>query len=169
MRFSFNILALAAIMAGFTACNDGGSDIQSKPISDGTENSETPENAKPEKYDPAKTNAETPAGPTTTVVFDEYEYDFGDIQEPESRTHIFTFTNTGSEPLVISNCKGSCGCTVPQCPKDPILPGAKGEIEVKFNSKGKANTKSKTVTVTANTDPGQTLLKIKMNVLPEVK
>ena len=78
----------------------------------------------------------------------------------------FKFTNTGSEPLLLDKCKGSCGCTVPQCPKEPIAPGAAGEIEVKFNSKGKKNNQTKTVTINANTDPGQTILKIKAFVNP---
>ena len=67
-------------------------------------------------------------------------------------------------------CKGSCGCTVPQCPKEPIAPGAEGEIEVKFNSKGKGGAggkkNTKTVTVNANTVPEQTRITISANVLP---
>ena len=82
------------------------------------------------------------------------------------QTHVFSFTNTGSEPLLLEKCKGSCGCTVPQCPKTPIAPGAQGEIEVKFNSKGKKNNQTKTVTINANTDPAQTILKIKAFVNP---
>ena len=88
------------------------------------------------------------------------------LDEGDAVTHIFSFTNTGSEPLILDKCKGSCGCTVPQCPKEPIPPGASGEIEVKFNSKGKKNNQTKTVTINANTDPGQTILKIKAFVNP---
>ena len=76
-------------------------------------------------------------------------------------THMFEFTNSGDEPLIIDNCKGSCGCTVPKCPKEPIQPGEKGQIEVKFNSKGKKNQQTKKVTINANTDPAQTFLTIK--------
>jgi hypothetical protein len=167
MRFSFTTLTLAALIAGFTACNDGGSDTTAKAIEgDATTEASTPENAKPEKFDPAKDQAEVPAGPTTSMVFDTYEHDFGTLEEGESVTHMFKFTNTGSEPLLLEKCKGSCGCTVPQCPKEPIPPGASGEIEVKFNSKGKKNSQTKTVTINANTDPGQTILKIKACVNP---
>ena len=118
------------------------------------------------KLDPAKAQAAKPAGPTTTMVFDSYEHDFGTMDEGDAVTHVFSFTNTGSEPLILDKCKGSCGCTVPQCPKEPIAPGASGEIEVKFNSKGKKNNQTKTVTINANTDPGQTILKIKAFVNP---
>jgi len=110
--------------------------------------------------DLAKAQTPPPAGPTTTIEFAEYKYDFGTITQPESVTHMFEFTNTGDEPLVIDNCKGSCGCTVPKCPKEPIQPGAKGQIEVKFNSKGKKDAQTKKVTINANTDPPQTMLTI---------
>jgi hypothetical protein len=66
-------------------------------------------------------------------------WNFGTIQQGDSPEFSFTFKNTGNEPMIISNAKGSCGCTVPQWPKDPIPPGENGEIAVKFNSKGKEN------------------------------
>ena len=164
MRFSFTTLPMVALLVGFSACNEGGSDtVTSKAIETAPE---TPVNAKPEKFDPAKAQAEKPAGPTTTMVFDSYEHDFGTMDEGDAVTHVFSFTNTGSEPLILDKCKGSCGCTVTQCPKEPIAPGASGEIEVKFNSKGKKNNQTKTVTINANTDPGQTILKIKAFVNP---
>lgn len=166
MRFSIHTLTFAALLAGFSACNDGGADVTSKPIASNEQASETPVNSSPQKFDPAKEAAEAPAGPTTSMVFDTYEHDFGTMDEGDAVTHIFKFTNTGSEPLVLDKCKGSCGCTVPQCPKEPIPPGASGEIEVKFNSKGKKNNQTKTVTINANTDPGQTILKIKAFVNP---
>ena len=164
MRFSFTTLTMAALMVGFSACTEGGSDnVTSKAVEAAPE---TPVNGKPEKFDPAKTQADAPSGPTTTMVFDSYEHDFGTMDEGDAVTHVFSFTNTGSEPLILDKCKGSCGCTVPQCPKEPIAPGASGEIEVKFNSKGKKNNQTKTVTINANTDPGQTILKIKAFVNP---
>ncbi|HHZ96739.1 MAG TPA: DUF1573 domain-containing protein, partial [Flavobacteriales bacterium] len=73
-----------------------------------------------------------------------------------------------AEPLILDKCKGSCGCTVPQCPKEPIAPGATGSIEVKFNSKGKKNKQTKKITVTANTDPAQTILTITADVTPAI-
>lgn len=169
MRLLTTTLTLALFVASFTACNEGGDSISSKPMKGDTEASaqeDIPENTSPQKMDLAKDAAEKPAGPTTSMVFDTYEHDFGTMDEGDAVTHIFSFTNTGSEPLILDKCKGSCGCTVPQCPKEPIPPGGSGEIEVKFNSKGKKNAQTKTVTINANTDPGQTILKIKAFVNP---
>lgn len=105
--------------------------------------------------------------PATTISFTEMEHHFGTIDEGDKVEHIFKFTNTGSEPLVLEKCKGSCGCTVPTCPKDPILPGGQGEIKVVFNSKGKRNHQEKRVTITANTESPQTVLKIIADVTPD--
>jgi len=142
----------------------------SKPISDSgsdkTEAVDPPVNAKLDKFDPAKTQAQEPAGPLTAMRFEEEEFDFGIMDEGDVVTHNFTFTNIGAEPLILDKCKGSCGCTVPKCPKTPIAPGETGSIEVKFNSKGKKNSQTKTVTVTANTVPAQKSLTIRANVTP---
>ncbi|MAZ55910.1 MAG: hypothetical protein CMP54_02825 [Flavobacteriales bacterium] len=87
-------------------------------------------------------------------------WNFGTIQQGDSPEFSFTFKNTGNEPMIISNAKGSCGCTVPQWPKEPIAPGATGEINVKFSSKGKKGSQNKTVTLTANTTPPNTKLRV---------
>ena len=169
MRFSFTTVILAALTLGFTSCNESGNTaVESKPMtgSDKATPATPAVNAKPQAFDPAKDAAQAPTGPTTSMVFDTYEHDFGTLDEGDAVTHVFSFTNTGSEPLLLEKCKGSCGCTVPQCPKTPIAPGAQGEIEVKFNSKGKKNNQTKTVTINANTDPAQTILKIKAFVNP---
>jgi hypothetical protein len=104
--------------------------------------------------------------PKTSISFDEIEHDFGTIQQETENKKIFTFTNTGNEPLVISNAKGSCGCTVPNYPREPIPPGGTGEIEVVYSPGKQQNQQAKTVTITANTSPETTILKIKANVLP---
>ncbi len=117
--------------------------------------------------------APVPAGPATTIQYVQPVFDFGSIDEGEIVKHAYKFKNTGGEPLVISNCKGSCGCTVPTWPKEPIPPGGEGEIKVEFNSKGKPGPQSKRVTVTANTTPTETFIEIKGEVrgkaLPVVK
>ncbi len=101
-----------------------------------------------------------PTGPTTTIQYAEEKFDFGVTDEGEIVKHAYKFKNVGSEPLLISNCKGSCGCTVPTWPKEPIPPGGTGEIKVEFNSKGKPGRQSKRVTVTANTVPTETFIEI---------
>lgn len=108
--------------------------------------------------------AEVPTGPLTSLNFPETTFDFGDVDEGEMVTHVYKFTNTGKEPLIIKDAKGSCGCTVPKWPKTPIPPGEEGQIQVEFNSKGKSGKQTKRVTLTANTDPAQTFLTISGNV-----
>lgn len=105
--------------------------------------------------------SETADIPKTTIHFAEPVHDFGTIQSGEKVSHNFVLTNSGNEPLVITNAKGSCGCTVPKYPTDPIQPGQTGEIEVTFNSEGKHGAQTKTVTLTANTEPSQTVITIK--------
>lgn len=144
----------------------------SRPANSEADSQDIPVNTSPgqtSNFDPAKQQAAVPAGPTTTVTFASYEHDFGTLDAGESVTHMFEFTNTGDEPLLLDKCKGSCGCTVPKCPKEPIAPGEKGQIEVKFNSKGKKNKQTKKVTINANTDPGQTFLTITAFVNPPVE
>jgi hypothetical protein len=105
-----------------------------------------------------------PAGPLPIFDFGKTSHDFGQIKEGEVVNHTFTFKNTGEAPLIIESAKGSCGCTVPQWPKEPIPVGGTGNIEVSFNSKGKPGQQNKTVTITANTNPTITRLSIKANV-----
>jgi len=93
--------------------------------------------------------------------FDETEFNFGTLLEGLSVEHDYTFTNTGKVPLVITDARSTCGCTVPVYPKDPVAPGEKGSIKVKFNSAGKKGNQSKPVTLTANTYPAFTKVFIK--------
>ncbi|MBU2915178.1 DUF1573 domain-containing protein [Reichenbachiella agariperforans] len=107
-----------------------------------------------------------PDGPLPTFAFAEENHDFGNINEGDVVEHVFEFENTGDAPLIISDAKGSCGCTVPEWPKEPIGIGEKGVIKVKFNSRKKPGIQNKTVTITANTFPTQTRIKIKADVTP---
>lgn len=109
---------------------------------------------------PTPAASEVPTGPTTNIEFAETRHDYGMIEQGDKVSHVFTFTNTGNEPLVLSNVKPSCGCTTPSWTKEPIAPGTTGEIHVEFDSKGKSGKQTKTVTVTANTDPAKTVLTI---------
>lgn len=95
------------------------------------------------------------------ISFAETEYNFGEVESGEVVEYTFAFSNSGDAPLIITNAKASCGCTVPKWPKDPIAPGGSGEIEVRFDSKGKSGVQNKNVTITANTQPSQTTVFIK--------
>ena len=100
-----------------------------------------------------------------TIAFAEEFHDFGEVQEGEVVEHTFTFTNEGEGPLIISNAQGSCGCTVPDWPRQPIAPGQKGQIKVSFNSTGRAGRQDKHVTLTTNAVPQSKVLNITSNVI----
>jgi hypothetical protein len=101
------------------------------------------------------------------MTFEEKEFDFGTIDQGTPQEHTFVFTNTGEAPLIITNATSTCGCTVPDYPKDtPIQPGDTGELVVKFNGSG-MNQVIKTVTLNTNTAKGQEMLRIKAFVKPK--
>ena len=99
--------------------------------------------------------------------FKKEEHDFGILIDGEKVTYSFQFTNSGDAPLIISNAKGSCGCTVPNYPKEPIAPGATASIDVTFDSKGRIGKQSKAVTLTANTNPNRKVIRIHSEVITE--
>ncbi len=101
------------------------------------------------------------------VKLDKEVHDFGTINEGEKVETEFVVTNAGEVDLIISDAKGSCGCTVPKPPKDPIKPGASAPIKVSFDSNGKPGAQEKTVTLTTNTENGHETFKIKANVTPK--
>ena len=94
--------------------------------------------------------------------FERAEHDFGTIKEGDVVETSFAFTNTGKSDLIILDARGSCGCTVPEYPKNtPIVPGETREIKVKFDSANKPGNQTKTVTLTNNTERGRDILRIK--------
>ena len=99
-----------------------------------------------------------PEGPIAEIMFEETTFDFGVVQSGDIVTHVYTFTNTSDVPLILTNAKGSCGCTVPQWPRQPIAPGETASITVEFNSKNKRGKRNQKVTITANTNPPQTFI-----------
>lgn len=101
--------------------------------------------------------------------FNKTEHDFGTLNEGDIVETVFEFENTGKSELIIISAKGSCGCTVPEWPKEPIMPGETGEIKVKFNSTGKPNKQQKQVTLTTNTDSGREIITILAQVTPKAK
>jgi hypothetical protein len=122
-----------------------------------------------QNLDIAKTrDAEIKQG-VTSISFDKKEYDFGTVNEGEIVETVFKVTNSGTIDLVITNANGSCGCTVPVWPKEPIKPGETGDIAVKFNTSGKPNRQMKTVTLTANTESGREVLTLRGSVTPKAK
>lgn len=94
--------------------------------------------------------------------------DYGTIEKGANGVRVFEFTNTGNAPLIISKVSSTCGCTVPKKPEGPILPGEKGEIEVKYDTQ-RVNPIRKTITVLSNADTPTVALKIKGEVIDPSK
>jgi hypothetical protein len=165
MLKQIKVLMFALLAVGFVAsCNNSESAAQEEAREDLSSNTVQPANQA--AVQPAAAQPAAPAGPTTTMTFEETEFDFGTVNEGEKVSHTYTFTNTGDEPLILSNAKGSCGCTVPSWPREPIAPGATGEITVEFNSKNKKGKRNQKVTITANTNPPQSFIYLKGDVTP---
>lgn len=101
----------------------------------------------------------------TTITFERDLHDFGEMIQNEVVKTEFKFTNTGKHDLIISSARGTCGCTKPEWPTEPIAPGESGVIKVGFDSKNKSGPFNKTVTVTANTDPAESRIIIKGTVI----
>ena len=106
-------------------------------------------------------------GPSFT--FEEDSYDFGDIYQGDVVDHVFVFENTGTEPLIITNVKVTCGCTATNWTRDPILPGEQSSIKVKFDSAGKIGRQNKVILIVSNATNPLPQVKIVTNVLPKKK
>ncbi len=109
------------------------------------------------------------AGSAAVIEFKEKSIDFGDITQGDKVSHTFELTNTGSTPLIISNVAATCGCTVPNWPKDPIAPGKTAEIEVSFNSAGKMGKQNSVVRIYSNASEPIEKVSLISNVLPKTK
>ncbi|MFC5284852.1 DUF1573 domain-containing protein [Pedobacter alpinus] len=127
-----NILAFCVLLS-FAACNN----ISQKETS---------------------TEENTSADGAPVMKFETDVYEFDKIKEGQSVSYDFKFTNTGKTPLIVKDAAVTCGCTVPEIPKEPIAPGKTGVVKVVFNSAGKVGLQDKVVTITANTIPAQTLI-----------
>ena len=147
---------------GYRALSNHEEEISSRLVESAVNDTSAAEITEPKKA--SETRAKT------SLKFDKTEHDFGKIKQGESVECVFKVTNTGNEPLIIEEAHGSCGCTVPDYPKDAIAAGETKDIKVKFNSAGKQGPNTKTVTITANTEPLQTVVSIKADVeVPEGK
>ena len=102
------------------------------------------------------------------IEFESQTIDYGTIEKGSDGVRVFKFKNTGNAPLIISNVKSSCGCTVPKKPTAPIMPGKSGEIEVKYDT-NRVNPIRKTITVTSNAETQTVALKIKGTVINSMK
>lgn len=115
---------------------------------------------------PVTADSKSDAKVMPIMEFDKKMHDFGNIKAGEKVSYSFRFVNRGRRNLIIQNASGSCGCTVPDFPKQPIPPGREGFIRVLFNSEGKNGVQEKQVTVLANTLPNTNEIRIKANIIP---
>lgn len=137
---------MAVLSVMLFACNEGGgknlsTDLVSNPKS-----------------------AQNPSDKQPLIQFEKTEYDFGKILQGEVVSYTFHFTNVGEAPLLITGVDKSCGCTASDFPREPIDPGKTGQIKITYDSKGHHGFQSKTLVVLANTNPAQTVLRIKAEV-----
>lgn len=118
------------------------------------------------------TNTKTADGSTNgalpDIKFEEETHDFGRITQGEKVAYGFKFKNTGGSNLIIASAAGSCGCTVPEYPKKPILPGEEATVNVVFASEGKSGMVEKSVTLVTNCEPSTKIIYIKANIIVPV-
>ena len=110
-------------------------------------------------------NYEGPA----VISFDKEVFEFGTVNEGDIVEHSFIITNSGKSDLIIADAKASCGCTIPDWPKHAIKPGESASLGIKFNTLGKPNKQSKTITLTTNTVNGKETVRVSGMVIPKTK
>ncbi|HKR03093.1 MAG TPA: DUF1573 domain-containing protein [Bacteroidia bacterium] len=151
-------ILLVSMFIAFTAASQAQNDKATPP---------TPTPATPATIAPAPAPTAAPVQDNPNAAdfkFEKEEYNFGTIKQGDNVEFDFTFVNSGKEPLVITDAHGSCGCTVPTWPKEPIKKGEKGAIHVKFNSAGKMGMQDKTVTLNSNAKSNPKVLHLKGTV-----
>lgn len=155
------MLSLVAMVVLVSSCGDSALEERVSKLEQRLSKVENPSAAQAMENSAQPVANSQPSGPAPAFEFEEEEFDFGTINEGDVVNHTFKFTNTGEAPLVIQSASASCGCTVPSYPKEPIAVGESGEIQVQFNSKNKSGQQSPNVTITANTEPNVSRLRIK--------
>lgn len=148
MKKLFLSVAVAGLL--FTACNQEGKHEEGTVVDS---------SAAAPAANADSTNATAAEASNAPVIKLEADtHDFGKIKEGDKVTYAFKFVNSGKSPLIIKDAVATCGCTTPEWPKAPVQPGASGEIKVTFNSANKMGLQDKQITVTANTNPAQTMM-----------
>ncbi|MDR0802781.1 DUF1573 domain-containing protein [Fluviicola sp.] len=164
MKKNIFLIALLLIGRAMSACSNHAAKTENEDglvieVADDPETIKANEKALKELKEQQRIEAES----VTTMKIDKEIHDFGKVIEGVENHCTFLVTNTGSKPLVLSDVKASCGCTTPSKPEGPIAPGKSDNIEVGFKPNGKGVIE-KTITVTANTEPRITILKVKADV-----
>ena len=161
-RTRYFCLAAALLL---TACNRDKTEAGAQGMNAAAAQADADAKANPTSDNPnvaSDTAAPNPDAPVLT--FAEQQFDFGTIKPDSVVRHTFRFTNTGRSALLIADATASCGCTTPSWTKDPVPPGGRGQLEVRFDSRGKEGLINKSVSVRANTQPATTTVIIRGTV-----
>ncbi len=122
---------------------------------------------KPKSDSTEEVKKETDNRPGPRITFTEDKFEFGDIHQGDQVEHVFEFENTGTAPLILTDVRSTCGCTIPKWPREPIPPGQKSKITVKFNSAGKSGNVNKVVKIVSNAVDPLNQVTITTNILPK--
>ncbi|KQR93819.1 hypothetical protein ASG01_08125 [Chryseobacterium sp. Leaf180] len=182
MKKTLSIIALSVIAFGLTSCKKetkteettnetvvADSTAAPAAIPDSTTTTTTTETTTATQTVGAETTATSAAKsgqPLTTIALAQSSYDFGNIKKGSKASHVYEITNTGKNPLIISEVKPGCGCTAPEFTKEPIMPGKKGKITLSFDSSNFDGAVSKYADVFANVEKAPIKLTFVANVQP---
>ncbi|KNB62937.1 DUF1573 domain-containing protein [Chryseobacterium sp. Hurlbut01] len=173
MKKSVSIIALSIIGFGLVSCKkEENKQLQNSEtiVPDASTNTLPGDSLAPKTETSVAGEATAPVvsnQPLTTVALAESNFDFGNIKKGEKVNHVYEITNTGKNPLVISEVKPGCGCTAPEFTKDPILPGKKGKITLSFDSSSFDGAIQKYADVFANVEKSPIKLTFNANVQPK--
>lgn len=173
MKKSLSIIALSIIGFGLVSCKkEENKELQnSETIAPDSLSTAAPADSL-SAVTPAPVTGEAAAPvasnqPLTTVALSESNFDFGNIKKGDKVNHVYEVTNTGTNPLVISEVKPGCGCTAPEFTKEPILPGKKGKITLSFDSSSFDGAVQKYADVFANVEKAPIKLTFNANIQPK--
>ena len=162
---SIKIIAVAALCTLAFSCKKEEKTVDQMAVADSAQ-ATTVVDAMAQQQAPEETEMlkEAQSKPLTTIAFSETDHNFGDIKKGEKVEHIYEVTNTGTNPLIISNVKPGCGCTVPDFTKEPILPGKKGKITLHFDSTNFDGAVNKAADVFVNVEKAPVKLTFSANI-----
>ncbi|AKK72143.1 hypothetical protein OK18_05370 [Chryseobacterium gallinarum] len=169
MKKTLSIIALSIIGFGLVSCKKENKETQSsEAVASDSTAAATSVTTDSTAAPVAGTTPETPASnqPSTTVALSESNFDFGKIKKGDKVEHIYEVTNTGKNPLIISEVKPGCGCTAPDFTKEPIMPGKKGKITLHFDSSSFDGNVQKYADVYANVEKSPIKLTFTANIQP---
>lgn len=168
MKKTLSIIALSIIGFGLVSCKKENKETQGADAvaTDSTATTTTPADSSTVALGSAETPAPASNQPLTTIALSESNFDFGQIKKGDKVQHVYEVTNTGTNPLVISEVKPGCGCTAPDFTKEPIMPGKKGKITLHFDSTNFDGAVNKYADVFANVEKTPIKLTFTANIQP---